>query len=159
MVVLGIDPGTVRVGYGVIRQEGGDYSHVSSGLFSITETDLSCRLLCLDRELDILLKKVRPEIAGVEQVYFYKNEKTAISVAHARGVILCGLARYGIPVIHLSPPEVKLGVTGSGRADKASVAKMVEQFLGLTMKGKIDDVTDALAVAIVASGRRREFLS
>ena len=154
MIVLGIDPGTVRVGYGVVSSEGGRFSHLASGLFFIPATDLIDRLVCLDRELQALLREMKPEIAGVEQVYFYKNQKTAIEVAQARGVVLCALGRAGVPVVHLSPPEVKLGVTGSGSADKKAVARMVAQFLGESLEGKIDDVTDALAVAIATSGRR-----
>ena len=106
MIVLGIDPGTARAGYGVVRQEGGRFFHITSGLFPIPSTELVDRLVCLDREIQLLLQDIQPEIAGVEQVYFYKNQKTAIEVAQARGVILCALGRAGVPVVHLSPPEV-----------------------------------------------------
>ncbi len=153
MVILGIDPGTTRIGYGVIEQKGARFIHIASGLFPVSRGTLSERLVILEKNLDILLRKHRPQTAGVEKVFLHTNQKTAIEVAEARGVILLVLRKHGVPLIELSPPEIKLAVGGDGRATKAGVARMVSHFLGESLSGKLDDVTDALAVAIAASGR------
>ncbi|MDP2704579.1 MAG: crossover junction endodeoxyribonuclease RuvC [bacterium] len=154
MVILGIDPGTTRIGYGLVEQRGSRFSHIASGLFLVPRGTLSERLVALEKGLDALLQKYRPQTAGVEKVFLHTNQKTAIEVAEARGVILLVLARRGVPLIELSPPEIKLAVGGDGRATKAGVARMVSHFLGESVSGKLDDVTDALAVAIATSGRK-----
>ncbi|MAF79962.1 crossover junction endodeoxyribonuclease RuvC [bacterium] len=154
MIILGIDPGTTRVGYGVVEQKGSKFSHLESGLLSASSGTLSERLVFLEKKLESLLLRTNPQAAGVESVYFYKNQKTAIEVAEARGVVLLVLERHAVTLVELSPPEVKLAVSGDGSASKAAVARMVSHFLGESVEKKLDDVTDALAVAIAASGRR-----
>ncbi|MDP3724965.1 MAG: crossover junction endodeoxyribonuclease RuvC [Nanoarchaeota archaeon] len=152
MVILGIDPGTTRVGYGLIRKEAGGLQHLASGLFPIPPGDLSSRLFSLHAEAKKMLVSARPDRAGIEQLYFFKNQKTAIEVAEARGVLLFTLAEAGVPIVEITPLQVKLGVAGSGNASKKAVASMVFRFLGITPRSLPDDVTDALAVAIAVSG-------
>ena len=154
MVILGLDPGTTRVGYGVIRQGGGNLSHVASGLLSIPSGDLAYRLSFIYSETRRLIDSFRPERAGVEALYFFKNQKTAIEVAEARGVLLLALSQAGITICEVTPLQVKLGVAGSGGASKKAVAEMVFRFLSLPPRAILDDATDALAVAIAVSGRR-----
>jgi len=154
VIILGIDPGTVRVGYGVVRREGARFSHVESGLFDVRGSSLTDRLVTLSRSLDDLLGRHDFSAGGVERLYFTTNQKTAISVAQARGVIILGLGRCGVPVHEVAPTEVKASLTSNGRATKDAVARMVGYFLGMDMDGVIDDVADALAVAITVGGMR-----
>ena len=151
MIILGIDPGTTRIGYGVIEKKNGKLFHVQSGIFNLPPLSLAERLLVLDRELQGLITSYRPRIAGVEKIYFSSNQKTAIDVAQARGVILLVFSFSSLPFFELTPLEVKLAVAGSGRASKQAVARMVGHFLQISGTGKLDDVTDALAVAIAIS--------
>ena len=152
MIILGVDPGTTRVGYGVIKKEGSSLTHLSSGLLAIPPAaNAPERLLFLQISFKKLLTEIRPTCAGVEKLFFLKNKKTALSVAQARGVLIVALAYAHIPFVELAPSEVKLAVTGDGRATKEGVAKMVSYFLKLPQEKRIDDITDALAIAIAAS--------
>jgi len=152
MIIVGIDPGTTRVGYGVIKKEGSRLIHLTSGLLAIPQkAGSSEQLLALQTSFKELLQEVRPERAGIEKLFFFKNKKTALSVAQARGVLIVALAEAHVPFVELAPSEVKLAVTGDGQASKEGVAKMVSYFLKLPSEKRIDDVTDALAVAIAAS--------
>lgn len=153
MIILGIDPGTTRVGYGVIRQEGGNLIYVTSGILPVPAGELALRLSSIYREMGRLLKSVRPGRAGIETLYFFKNQKTAIEVAEARGVLLLALSRAGVPICEVTPLQVKLGVAGAGNASKRAVASMVFQFLHISPRFILDDAADALAVAIAVSGR------
>lgn len=152
MIILGIDPGSVRVGYGVLKKERGALRHVESGLLPIHARDKASRLIELECALHAILARVKPDRVGIEKLYFSKNQKTALEVAQARGVILKTIAVSGIPFLEFTPGEIKLAVTGDGNATKRGVAAMVERFLHLSLKkGLADDVTDALAIAITAS--------
>jgi crossover junction endodeoxyribonuclease RuvC len=153
MIALGIDPGTRRVGYGLIKKEGGALIFVAAGILSIKGADNVSALGEIKDEIDKLIKKYRPEVMGIEKLYFAKNQKTALSVAEARGVILLAANEKGLPIKEYSPNEVKLGVTGYGFADKKAVLKMVRLTLGKNDLKVIDDASDALALAIMATGR------
>lgn len=154
MIILGIDPGNVRAGYGLIRKEGVKLVHLKSGLIKIpARADLGTQLLALEKGLAGLLEKTRPEVVGLENIFFSKNRKTGVFVAQARGLILKTIAGYRLKLVELSPSAIKLSVAGYGRADKKAVAKMVGLFLNIKVAGLIDDETDALAVAIAASSR------
>ncbi len=153
MVILGIDPGTTRIGYGAIQKDGATLIYITSGAL-IIKGNTSEKLVSLEQTLSKLLKDIRPERVGVEKLFFSKNKKTALDVAQARGVIICSIARQAIPIIEVSPSEMKLAVTGDGRASKAGVAKMVRQFLNVPTEQMLDDVTDALGVAISISNQR-----
>lgn len=154
MVILGIDPGSTRVGYGVVRHEGGKFSHIASGILSLPSGDLPSRLSSIYRETTLLLRRFSPERAGIESLYFFKNQKTAIEVAEARGVLLLAMHEAGILICEVTPLQVKLGVAGSGSASKKAVAEMVFRFLGVPARSIVDDATDALAIAIAVSGKK-----
>jgi len=151
MVVLGIDPGSTRVGFGLILIEGQKMHHLKSGLLNIPEEPKNLRLLSLEKDLLKILDEFKPEKAGIEKLFFVKNKKTAFEVAESRGVIINTLAKRNIKLFEVYPSEVKLALTGNGNANKNAVAKMVNFFLRLPQKPKTDDISDALAIAITIS--------
>jgi crossover junction endodeoxyribonuclease RuvC len=146
--VLGIDPGVSRCGYGAVAREGGSLRAVACGVIRTPPSDpLPDRLVSLADELTALLAQVRPSSLAVERVLFQANVRTAMSVGQASGLALAAAARMGVPVAQYSPNEVKLAVTGDGRADKAGVQTMVTRLLGLREVPKPADAADALALA------------
>lgn len=151
MIILGIDPGTVRIGYGFIEKRGGKLIHLESGLIKLAGDSHLDRLVSLEKNLDVLLQRFQPDKTGIEKLFFVKNRKTAFSVAEARGIILKLIAEKTITLKEVTPREVKLAVTGDGGASKQAVARMVRFFLSLNSDRLIDDVTDALAVAIAVA--------
>lgn len=157
MIILGIDPGTTRIGFGFIDFSAGRFRHLKSGLLKIG-VDPQKRLLVLEKDLTQLISEFKPELVGLEKLFFVKNQKTAFEVAETRGVIKNTVLKNKIRIIELSPSELKLGITGDGRAPKNAISKMVGYFLNLSTHDFIDDVTDALALAIVVCGKNR-FLS
>jgi len=150
MVFLGIDPGTVRVGYGLVKKDGG-LKAIEYGLIGDGDKSYSERLVHIGEELKKLIKKHKPDVIGIEKVYFSKNKKTAISVAEARGVIVFVAESMGVPALEFSPTDIKSVVAGDGRCDKEALRKVVEITLGEKKIEGHDDVSDALAVAIRAS--------
>jgi len=150
MIAMGIDPGTRRVGYGIVDREGSAVTFVAAGILKIKSVDDAGALVETKRELDKLIKKHQPERVGIEKLYFAKNQKTGIAVAQARGVILLAAKEQGLIIKEYTPNEVKLGVTGYGMADKKAVLKMVQLTLGKRDIKVIDDASDALALAIMA---------
>lgn len=153
MIALGIDPGTRRIGYGLIEANGNDLSFVAAGILTIKSADDASALRETKDEIDVLIKKFKPAVMGIEKLYFAKNQKTALAVAQARGVALLAATEYGVPIREYAPNEVKLGITGYGFADKKAVLKMVRLTLGKQDIKVIDDASDALALAILASAR------
>ena len=148
-IVLGIDPGLARMGFGVIIQADGKFKMLECGtLTTEAHRPPEERLAVMFGKLQKALKKASPDEVAMEELFFSKNAKTAIAVGQARGVALlvCGLA--GIPVYEYRPMEVKQAVAGYGAADKQQVQKMVKLLLGLTETPKPDDTADALAIAI-----------
>jgi crossover junction endodeoxyribonuclease RuvC len=146
--VLGIDPGLSRCGYGIVARERGNPRALGCGVIRTPPADsLPERLLALDDDLRQLVAQVRPSAVAVERVLFQSNARTAMSVGQASGLALVVAARAGIPVALYSPNEVKLAVTGDGRADKAAVQMMVTRLLGLAEIPKPPDAADALALA------------
>lgn len=155
MIVIGIDPGTARAGYGIIKKEYGKISFLDAGILKVGSAKGGHALVKIKKDLDGILKKWKPEVMGIERVYFSKNQKTAISVAEARGVIILAGMEAGTEIRECSPNEVKSGLTGYGLADKRGVAKMVNLALGTPNLKIIDDASDALAIAIYAAGMRK----
>jgi crossover junction endodeoxyribonuclease RuvC len=147
-VTLGIDPGTARLGYGVIQ---GTEQAVSLE-FGVVETasssDMPSRLLQLHDELLGLIRDYRPSVMVIEKLFFSRNVTNAISVGQARGVAMLVAAESGISVVEYTPAEVKQAVAGYGNADKAQIQQMVKLILGLDELPAPDDAADALAVAI-----------
>ncbi|RJP44910.1 crossover junction endodeoxyribonuclease RuvC [Candidatus Parcubacteria bacterium] len=154
MTILGIDPGTRRIGYGVIRREGSQLRFVAAGLLTVENTNNLGAIRDAKSQLDALIKKFKPGLIAIERLFFSKNRKTGIEVAQARGVMLLGATEAGVPVKEYTPSQVKSILTGYGFADKKSVLKMVRITLSEPDLDVIDDASDALAVAI--SGARNE---
>ncbi len=149
MRVLGIDPGTATMGWGIIDRQGSTTRLVDYGvLTSPPELADHLRLKMLYDGLMSLFTTFQPEAASVEKLYFGQNSRTAMVVGQARGIVLLALALHNVPYIEMSPAEVKQAVTGYGRADKRQVQLMVQRLLGLREYPRPDDAADALAVAI-----------
>ncbi len=149
MIIIGIDPGTARVGWAVITVAGQrilslSYDCITTPAHKSPEE----RLTIIHRQLTLLLIKHKPQCLALENLFFATNAKTVIPVAEARGVILLASAQQHIPVVSYSPPAVKLAITGDGRADKTQVTRMVVKLLHLAKPPKPDDTADALAIAL-----------
>ena len=152
MKILGIDPGMAIVGYALIDTESDKYELKSSGSIR-TDKDLTTpqRLLEIFNDMCTIVENFKPECASIEKLYFFKNQKTIIPVAEARGVILTVLEKYNIPVYEYTPIEVKQVLTGYGRATKKEVEQMVKLNLNCETLPKLDDTVDAIAIAICHS--------
>jgi crossover junction endodeoxyribonuclease RuvC len=152
--VLGIDPGVSRCGYGaVVRGAGGSLVAASFGVIRTEpEAVLPERLAVLHRELEGLVRDLRPCALAVERVLFQVNTRTAMSVGQASGLALAVAGRTGVPVFHYSPNEVKLAVTGDGTADKPQVQEMVARLLKLARPPRPADAADALGLAVCHLG-------
>lgn len=149
--ILGIDPGTHRLGWGVISGSAHKQSYIASGCIeSPSGTVPSVYLPYIADQLSDLIKTYQPDLIGLESLLFQKNVKTAISVAEARGVILLKSAEASILVRELAPTTIKLAVAGSGSASKTDVTRMIGLLLGLGQRPRLDDELDALAIAIAA---------
>ena len=146
---MGIDPGVAITGYGIVKYEGNKFSVIDYGA-ATTEANvvLPKRLLKLNGILEDLIIKYKPDFVAVEELFFNKNIKTALTVGHGRGVALLAAARLGVEVFEYTPLQVKQAVAGYGRSDKSQVQQMVKIILNLDGIPKPDDVADALAVAI-----------
>jgi crossover junction endodeoxyribonuclease RuvC len=154
--LLGIDPGLSRCGYGAVRRDGSALRAIACGVVRTPPADdLPVRLAALYGELESLVAELRPSVLVVERVLFQVNARTAITVGQASGIALTVAARAGIPVVHYSPNEVKLAVTGYGAADKAQVGMMVAKLLALSRIPGPPDAADALALAICHAGAGR----
>ncbi|MGB0385776.1 MAG: crossover junction endodeoxyribonuclease RuvC [Ardenticatenaceae bacterium] len=149
MRVLGLDPGTAIVGWGVVDAEGQDMSLVEYGTIRTpAKRPLAERVTLIYDNLNELLDRFQPDGAGVEQLFFARNVTTALPVAHARGVMLLAIHKRGIPLKEFKPTEVKQALTGYGRADKRQMQQMVRLLLGLNDVPRPDDAADAIAMAI-----------
>lgn len=152
MKILGIDPGMAIVGYGLIEVNGSNIELLTSGSIQTDKklTD-SQRLLEVYNDLTNVVENCKPDCASVEELFFFKNQKTVIPVAEARGVILTVLEKLKIPTYSYTPMEVKQVLTGYGRAEKKEVEQMVKIALDMEKLPKLDDTVDAIAIAICHS--------
>ena len=149
MRVLGIDCGSQRTGYGVIDSDGRDHRMVAAGVIRTnTKWSFEKRLLEIANGLRCLIREYEPELAAVEEVFHAANVKTALKLAHVRGVALLTIAEAGMQLAEYSPLEVKVSVVGYGRAEKCQVQVMVQSLLRLPEAIDSEDACDALAVAI-----------
>jgi crossover junction endodeoxyribonuclease RuvC len=148
MKVLGIDPGTAALGYGIVERSGGRLREVDHGCLT-TSPDLALpdRLLAIHALVDELIELHQPDLMGVERLFFSRNVQTALGVGQARGVILLAAAQHGTPVREATPNEVKSAIAGYGAADKEQVQRMVQLVLGMSELPRPDDAADALAIA------------
>ena len=152
MKILGIDPGMAIVGYALIEIKNDKIELLTSGSIQ-TDKKLSDskRLAEIYDDLSVIVEKYQPDCASVEQLFFFKNQKTVIPVAEARGVILTVLEKFNIPTYSYTPMEVKQVLTGYGRAEKKEVEQMVKLTLESQELPKLDDTVDAIAIAICHS--------
>ena len=149
MRILGIDPGYAIIGWGVIQYEGGRFlAHDFGAVTTEAGTPFLQRLNQIYEQLTIILETHKPDAMAIEKLYFQNNQKTAIEVAEARGVILRAAERCGVPVFEYTPLQVKSAVTGYGQAQKPQVMEMTRRLLRLASVPKPDDTADALAIAI-----------
>jgi len=151
VIVLGIDPGTAACGYGLVEQTAGRLRLIDFGCFTTSPSrSLPERLESIHALLSDLIALHRPDVMGVERLFFSRNAQTAFAVGQARGVVLLAAAQNGLPVREGTPNEVKLAIAGDGAADKVAVQRMVQLVLSLPKPPAPDDAADALAVAIWA---------
>lgn len=159
MLILGLDPGSLHTGYGLLRkaeQNGSAFQLVEAGRFSSPRGHaLPNRLAALAAELEDLLDRHRPDVAVLESPFQGMNARSLIVLAQARGALLATLAGRSIEIREYTPAEVKSATTGNGRADKEQVARMVRILLGVADPGWPRDATDALAVALCCAQRLR----
>lgn len=149
MIILGLDPGVAITGYGVISNEGNRFRVIECGaIITESELNLASRLLKINDSIFDIIKRLKPNVAAIEDVFFNKNIKTALTVGHGRGVAILAVAAQGLPIYEYTPLQIKQAVVGYGRADKRQIQQMVKRLLGLKNLPKPDDVADALAVAI-----------
>ena len=149
MLVLGVDCGARRTGYGVIESDGGGHRLVASGVISTNVREpFPARLSEIARGLREVIRRYGPAAAAVEQVFYAANVGTALKLAHVRGVALLAIAEAGLELGEYSPLEIKTSVVGYGQADKRQVQVMVQSLLGLDSMIESEDASDALAVAI-----------
>lgn len=152
MIILGIDPGTSIIGYGAVEENRGKMNCLDYGVIKITEKEQSDRLLAIEKSLNRLLRKLKPDLIVLEKLFFFKNQKTALSVAEARGVIILTTRKNRIDFIELTPLELKRYFTGYGRTAKGGIQKMLRLVLDLKEEPKPDDAADALALAVLGAG-------
>jgi crossover junction endodeoxyribonuclease RuvC len=151
--IMGVDPGTATVGYGFLDSSGngrqGSLRYIASGIIK-TSKELSPgrRLGIIRSDVLSLIDQFNPDIVAIESLFFFKNAKTAIPVAQARGVILEAVEATGLESVGYTPMQVKMHLTGFGKADKAMVQDMVARLLDLPSIIKPDDASDAIAIAV-----------
>lgn len=149
MIILGIDPGFGRVGYGAVRMESSKYQHMGNGTIETSSKDtFEKRLETIFNCVTQMIEKCYPDAIAIEKLYFQNNQKTAIDVAQARGVILLAARLSNVPIFEYTPLEVKTIITGYGRAQKHQIIYMVKKLLNLKEMPKYDDAADALAIAL-----------
>jgi len=152
-IILGIDPGIADTGFGIIQiNKRGDLVCLDYGSIKTkAKSDLPERLAIINQELNIIIKKYKPKLIAVEQLFFCKNIKTALAVGQARGVVLLTIKQNKVQFVEYTPLQVKQAVAAYGQASKIQVQKMVKLLLNLKEPPKSDDAADALAIAICAA--------
>ncbi len=147
MLVLGIDPGTRKLGWGLIARRGQRLEHIAHGVLVLdAQAPLAERLCAIDEGLEQIIRRHRPEVGSVESLFFHKDPQAAAKLGHARGVVLLAFARASLPVFEYAPALVKRTVAGKGHAAKEQVALVVRAMLGLRETPPAD-AADALAIA------------
>ena len=148
--VIGIDPGFGRTGLGVVDLSSGEATHVWHEVIETPKSEeFAARIQAVRNDVAEAIRRFQPQCAAVETLFFQTNVRTAMKVGMARGVILLALADAGLPIVEITPNQVKQGIAGYGNADKRQVMEMVKRQLHLEHAPKLDDAADALAIAIV----------
>ena len=149
MRIIGIDPGYAITGYSVVDYSGNHFTLIDSGSIQTkTGVPLPIRLAKIYDDMNLLIDKYNPDAISIEELFFNRNTTTAIAVAEGRGAVLIVAAKRNVPIFEYTPIQVKQGVVGYGRADKKQVQMMVKTILNLEKVPKLDDTTDAIAIAI-----------
>ncbi len=150
MRVIGIDPGSVICGYGVVDMEGNSFKLVEYGVIKakIQSEDFNGRLKILNDSVDRIIKRTNPDISAFETIFYAKNVQSLVKLSHARAVAILSATQNELPVFEYSPNEIKKSVTGKGKAGKEQVQFMVKKILSITETPEFLDSTDALAIAI-----------
>lgn len=151
MIILGIDPGSTRVGYGLIEKERSGLKFLSSGILKIKSSDKNQRLVELEQSFNQLLKKTKPDLAVVEKLFFVKNVKTGIEVSQSRGILTLLVIKHKIPILEFTPLQIKQALTGYGKSDKQAVMNTVMKLLKLKKIQGGDDAADAIAAAMAGA--------
>lgn len=147
--ILGIDPGYAIVGFGILDYDGINFRPIEYGAITTEAgTPFTERLMAINTDMEFIFDKFQPDCMAIEKLYFTTNQKTAIDVAQARGVTILSAAKRCIPVSEYTPLQVKMSVTGYGKAEKHQMMEMTRNLLGLAKTPKPDDAADALAIAI-----------
>ena len=156
MIILGIDPGSLNCGYGILQIEKRRIIAAGCDVIQVKSTlSLPDRLKIIYEEISRVIAEYKPDIAAVESIFYGKNVRSAFTLSHARGVILLSLAQADIPVMEYSPREVKKSVVGNGNASKEQVEYMVKKIVNLKNKPTTQDATDAMAVALCQYNKER----
>ena len=156
MVILGVDPGTATTGWGVVGKKRQDIELVSYGVIKTEKSEESTRRLeKIYGEIARIIKKFKAEEVSLELVFFNTNAKTALNVGQTLGVVKLAAAKSNVPLFEYTPLQVKMALTGYGRAEKSQVAKMVQQTFKLKTVPKPDDAADAVAIALTHCYSRR----
>lgn len=152
MRVLGVDPGYNRLGLAIIKQHPNGSQKVEFSVCVETKKsiDFSKRLWCLAEEFNLVVDTYQPEVVAMEKIFLSQNKKTAMAVAETRGMLKFLIETKKLPLVEYTPQQIKLTVTGFGRADKTQVKNLVNRLTGVDTKQKLDDEVDALAVALTA---------
>lgn len=161
--IIGIDPGLINTGWGLIEVEGNVIRHIDHGLIKIkTSDDIAVRLLNIYEALILILSKHMPDEASIEKTFVNKNPNSSLKLGYARGVILLALAKKKLTCFEYAPNQIKKSIVGRGHADKDQIATMVTMLLSKKIEGT-SDVSDALAIAITHAYQKHnkiaEFLS
>lgn len=158
MVILGIDPGTATTGFGVIKQNSAkksEFEILEFGVISTSKIDSDQkRLKILFDDLNFLIKKYKPQKIGIEKLFFTTNQKTAMTVSQARGIILLAAVNHNLETFEFTPLQVKNILCGYGKADKKQVQFMIKQTFNLKQTPKPDDAADALAIALCTAWKK-----
>ena len=156
MKILGIDPGLAIVGYSIVEKTNEDNILIASGSIQTDKNKTEAeRLYEIAIDMQTIIDKYQPDVASIEKLFYFKNQKTVIPVAEARGVILAILQKNNIPIDEFTPIEVKQMITGYGRASKEEVAKIVEMSIKYKKLPKLDDTVDSIAIALCYSRKIR----
>ncbi len=152
--MLGLDPGSLRTGYGIVDCRDGREAHVASGCLRATGTNLALRLQFIHQQVLLLVERYTPDEVAIERVFMHRNADSALKLGQARGAALAAAVARGAAVYEYAPRAIKLAVVGTGAADKAQVAHMVQTLLAID-KPATSDVSDALAIALCHAQARR----
>jgi len=154
--VLGLDPGTATTGWAILEEKAGCFKALAYGHIStLPKTPESKRIFEISTDLKKIISKYKPTEAGIEKIFFFKNQKTVIQIGQARGALLLTLEEKKVKISDYTPLQVKQAVTGYGKAEKRQVQEMVKNILNLSEIPKPDDTADAIAVAICHLNSRK----